>query len=111
MATNVAARGLGEIYFSDSTFGGFFFNGLILLDIAGVDYVVNYDLPADVEEYVHRIGRTGRVGNTGKSISFYDADKDGPNAGKLVEKLNQVRMTNILMRKLQILIKFSTFIH
>lgn len=68
VATNVAARGL---------------------DIAGVDYVVNYDLPADVEEYVHRIGRTGRVGNTGKSISFYDADKDGPNAGKLVEKLNQ----------------------
>lgn len=52
--------------------------------------MVNYDLPADVEEYVHRIGRTGRVGNTGKSISFFDVDKDGVNGGKLVEKLVRV---------------------
>lgn len=65
VATNVAARGL---------------------DIVGVDYVINYDL-CDPEEYVHRIGRTGRVGNTGCSITFYDPDKDSDKAGPLVAKL------------------------
>lgn len=29
-------------------------------------HVINFDLPSDIEEYVHRIGRTGRVGNLGK---------------------------------------------
>lgn len=37
------------------------------LDIPHVTHVINYDLPSDVEEYVHRIGRTGRMGNLGKS--------------------------------------------
>jgi len=35
------------------------------LDIANVKHVINFDLPTDIEEYVHRIGRTGRVGNLG----------------------------------------------
>lgn len=42
------------------------------LDIPNVNHVINYDLPNTVEEYVHRIGRTGRVGNAGKATSFYD---------------------------------------
>lgn len=42
------------------------------LDIKGVAHVVNYDLPKGIDEYVHRIGRTGRVGNVGKATSFYD---------------------------------------
>ena len=36
--------------------------------------VVNYDLPRDIDEYVHRIGRTGRCGNEGKAVSFFDPD-------------------------------------
>jgi len=36
------------------------------LDIANVKHVINFDLPSDIEEYVHRIGRTGRVGNLGE---------------------------------------------
>lgn len=40
------------------------------IDVKGVDYVVNYDLPDVAENYVHRIGRTGRGGNRGKAISF-----------------------------------------
>lgn len=31
-------------------------------------HVINFDLPSDIEEYVHRIGRTGRVGNLGKCV-------------------------------------------
>ena len=45
------------------------------LDIKGVAHVVNFDMPEDIDEYVHRIGRTGRVGNVGKATSFYDSCK------------------------------------
>jgi ATP-dependent RNA helicase RhlB len=44
------------------------------LHIDGVTHVVNYDLPQDPEDYVHRIGRTARAGAGGKSISFADED-------------------------------------
>lgn len=40
------------------------------LDFPKVSYVINYDLPTNIEDYVHRIGRTGRCGNSGISISF-----------------------------------------
>ena len=49
VATDVAARGI---------------------DVAGITHVINYDLPKFAEDYVHRIGRTGRAGNTGIAISF-----------------------------------------
>ncbi len=49
VATDVAARGL---------------------HIPGVTHVINYDLPEDAEDYVHRIGRTARAGATGEAISF-----------------------------------------
>ncbi|UOF91128.1 DEAD/DEAH box helicase [Fodinisporobacter ferrooxydans] len=56
IATDVAARGL---------------------DIEGVTHVFNYDIPHDVESYIHRIGRTGRAGETGVSVTFA-APKDRP---------------------------------
>lgn len=40
------------------------------LDIKDVSYVINFDTPRDIESYVHRIGRTGRAGNKGTSITF-----------------------------------------
>ncbi len=55
VATDVAARGL---------------------HIEGVSHVVNYNLPLDAEDYVHRIGRTGRAGATGISVSFA-CEEDG----------------------------------
>lgn len=45
------------------------------LDIPHVKHVINFDLPGDVEEYVHRIGRTGRMGNLGlllSSVKFHN---------------------------------------
>ena len=47
------------------------------LDIPNVTVVVNYDLPSDVDDYVHRIGRTGRAGNTGKAVSFFNRNNKG----------------------------------
>lgn len=55
IATDVAARGL---------------------DVNNIDYVVNYDVPADPETYLHRIGRTGRAGKEGVAISFVTKSED-----------------------------------
>ncbi|KAJ3584520.1 hypothetical protein NHX12_015015 [Muraenolepis orangiensis] len=67
VATSVAARGL---------------------DIKDVQNVVNYDLPVNIDEYVHRIGRTGRCGNTGRAVSFYDPDADHQLARSMVKILS-----------------------
>ncbi|OQO09039.1 ATP-dependent RNA helicase [Cryoendolithus antarcticus] len=47
------------------------------LDIPNVKHVVNYDLPTDIDDYVHRIGRTGRAGNTGVSTAFFNRGNRG----------------------------------
>lgn len=44
------------------------------LDIKNVKHVINYELPDDIDEYVHRIGRTGRIGNQGRATSFFNPD-------------------------------------
>lgn len=70
VATDVAARGL---------------------DISGVTHVYNYDIPQDPESYVHRIGRTGRAGQDGVSITFV-----APNEMdylQTIERLTKKRMT------------------
>lgn len=55
IATDVAARGL---------------------DIEDITYVINYDMPEDVDTYVHRIGRTGRAGKEGTAISFVTSEEE-----------------------------------
>ena len=45
------------------------------LDIEGVTHVINYDIPHDVDWYVHRIGRTGRAGKEGLAVTLYTADE------------------------------------
>eukprot|EP00090_Calanus_glacialis_P016984 TRINITY_DN26562_c0_g1_i1.p1 TRINITY_DN26562_c0_g1~~TRINITY_DN26562_c0_g1_i1.p1 ORF type:complete len:668 (-),score=166.39 TRINITY_DN26562_c0_g1_i1:655-2658(-) len=54
------------------------------LDIPNVKHVINFDMPSDVEEYVHRIGRTGRMGNLGLATSFFN-DKNRNLVKDLVE--------------------------
>ncbi|KAJ5327817.1 hypothetical protein N7541_008924 [Penicillium brevicompactum] len=47
------------------------------LDIPNVTHVINYDLPTDIDDYVHRIGRTGRAGNTGIATAFFNRGNRG----------------------------------
>ena len=56
------------------------------LDILGVDMVINFDLPDDAENYVHRIGRTGRAGQTGTALSLV-SDRDVDALGRIEEYL------------------------
>ncbi len=56
------------------------------LDILGVDLVINYDLPDDPENYVHRIGRTGRAGQKGTALSLV-SDRDVDALGRVEEYL------------------------
>jgi ATP-dependent RNA helicase RhlE len=45
------------------------------LDISGISHVINYDVPQQPEDYVHRIGRTGRAAATGDAYTFMSADE------------------------------------
>ncbi len=64
VATDIAARGI---------------------DVTGIELVINYDLPDDENNYIHRIGRTGRAGKTGRAVSF--AAPDQAAEVKSIEKL------------------------
>jgi len=45
------------------------------LDVKDVGYVINYDMPNQIEDYIHRIGRTGRAGKTGTAYSYFSPDQ------------------------------------
>ncbi|KAF4665415.1 hypothetical protein FOL47_004612 [Perkinsus chesapeaki] len=58
------------------------------VDIKNIQFVINYDMPQTIEEYVHRIGRTARAGARGTSITLFTA-QDGRHAESLVNILNE----------------------
>ena len=62
------------------------------LDFPNVSYVFNFDMPKNIEDYIHRIGRTGRVGNKGKAISFYNENNKqiGEALVKELKRANQI---------------------
>jgi len=68
IATDVAARGL---------------------DVKDIKTVINYDMPGQLEDYVHRVGRTGRAGDTGTAISFFVPATNGKLASQLVGLLRE----------------------
>ncbi|KAF8976921.1 hypothetical protein BGZ46_007833 [Entomortierella lignicola] len=61
------------------------------LDIKDVMHVINYDLPSDFDEYIHRIGRTARAGNRGVATSFYNRNHEfiAPKLTKLLQECQQ----------------------
>ncbi|MEO6972540.1 MAG: DEAD/DEAH box helicase [Rhodoferax sp.] len=61
------------------------------LDIAQLPVVVNYDLPRSAVDYVHRIGRTGRAGESGVAVSFVSADTEAH--FRLIEKRQHLSLT------------------
>ena len=71
VATDIAARGI---------------------DVTGIELVINYDLPDDTENYVHRIGRTGRAGHEGRAISFAT-----PEQGKDIKNIERLIKTALLI--------------
>lgn len=60
------------------------------LDIRDVTYVINYDIPNTIEDYTHRIGRTGRAGDLGTAIAFLDPEEDGRMALEIQKILRQM---------------------
>jgi superfamily II DNA/RNA helicase len=60
------------------------------LDVAGLSAVFNYDLPRSPTDYAHRIGRTGRAGESGVAISFIGAE-DAAHF-RLIEKRNELAL-------------------
>jgi ATP-dependent RNA helicase RhlE len=60
------------------------------IDVSGVTHVINYELPADAESYVHRIGRTARAGASGVALSFCDGSERGQL--KSIERLTNQRI-------------------
>ncbi len=80
VATDIAARGI---------------------DVTGIELVINYDLPATAEDYVHRIGRTGRAGMTGHAISFATSDQRGDvrSIERLIKKPLPVSQSSLSKRQ------------
>jgi ATP-dependent RNA helicase RhlE len=74
IATDIAARGI---------------------DIANLEMVINYDLPDVAETYVHRIGRTGRAGNTGTALTFCSQDEHA--MVKDIQKLTGKKLNPVLL--------------
>ncbi|XP_047078095.1 DEAD-box ATP-dependent RNA helicase 52A-like isoform X2 [Lolium rigidum] len=60
------------------------------LDVPNVSHVINYDLPKSIEDYVHRIGRTGRVGNAGSATAFF-TEQNHPIAKGLLELMTEAK--------------------
>jgi hypothetical protein len=58
------------------------------LDVPHVAHVINFDMPKDIDDYVHRIGRTGRAGKSGLATAFF-SDKNLPLAKALVELMQE----------------------
>merc|ERR1712087_154021 len=70
LATDVASRGI---------------------HVDDIKYVINFDFPMQIQDYVHRIGRTGRAGNKGTAISFFVDETDGFRAKDLIKVLRDAK--------------------
>jgi len=84
IATDVAARGL---------------------DVDDVKFVINYDYPMQDEDYIHRIGRTGRKNNAGTAYTFI-TEKNGKSASQLIQILTEAKQkVNPQLHELEVMSK------
>ena len=74
IATSVAARGL---------------------DVKDISTVVNYDMPNEIDEYIHRIGRTARIGHKGRAITFLEDGRDRRHVPSLINILKDADVSEI----------------
>jgi len=66
VATDVAARGI---------------------HVNDISLVINYDFPQSCDDYIHRIGRTGRAGSYGTAVTYFDPSQDGGKTNKFIKML------------------------
>ncbi|WP_318508390.1 DEAD/DEAH box helicase [Bacillus sp. T3] len=64
------------------------------IDISGVSHVINYELPEDLDFYVHRVGRTARAGHSGVALTIYDLSDD--------DALNKLEKIGIVLKNVDI---------
>lgn len=65
------------------------------LDVPRISHVVNYDIPHDIESYVHRIGRTGRAGRKGEAILFV-----APRETRMLRAIEQATRQKVTLMQL-----------
>ena len=78
-------------------------NTFFFLDVKGINFVINYDYPSNSEDYVHRIGRTGRAGSKGTAITLFTQDNN-KQAKDLVTILSEAKQE--IDPKLQEMVRF-----
>ena len=68
----------------------------IIIFIVYFRHIFNFDFPRNIEEYVHRVGRTGRAGKTGESISLVTRE-DWAQAKELIAILEEANQVSIML--------------
>jgi ATP-dependent RNA helicase DeaD len=59
------------------------------IDVTGISHIINYDIPQFCDDYVHRVGRTGRMGREGLAYTFVEPE-EGPELTRIEERINQL---------------------
>jgi ATP-dependent RNA helicase DeaD len=58
------------------------------IDVTGISHIINYDVPQFCDDYVHRVGRTGRMGREGVAFTFV-APEEGPELTRIEQRINR----------------------
>lgn len=70
------------------------------IDVSTVSHIINYDIPLDCDDYVHRVGRTGRMGRDGIAFTFVTAD-EGPQLTAIERNINRLLERDLLTMEVE----------